>query len=408
MLEGARAYVQGDPFVEAQSFQPGEAVPVAMVEYPTASEKYRFCAEALVRGTQLPPSSDAQAVLRTKGDSLIVIRGQDILKVHVHTDFPEEVFAYLRGLGQLVTHKAEDMQVQHAAVERAAASHVMLARRPISIVTDSACDLSSEIIRAHGIHRVPMAVVYGDRVLRDGIDIDATTFAKRLAAGERATTSQPTPAAFLEAYKRAAEDGEVTLVITLSSKLSGTFGSAEAAAKRFEGANLHVFDSRSASLTQGLLVLKAAELGELGMPIDQILTELARIRDQSGIFFTVDVFDNLMASGRVGRGQVMIAGLLDIKPILAILGEGVVTPVAKVRGRKNVLARMLNEVAKKVPKNATARFGVMHVGCEDVARNVEAELNRLYPDAEVLVSPATPVLATHLGPRAWGIAYQVE
>ncbi|MEX2283142.1 MAG: DegV family protein [Gemmatimonadota bacterium] len=408
LLEGARAYVDGDPFEPGEAFTPGEAAPVALTEYPAASEVYRFCTEALVRGADLPQSDAVRTALRAQGDSMIVIRGQDVLKIHIHTDDPEAVFTYLKGLGQLVTHKAEDMRVQHAAVERAAAAHVQLARRPISLVADSACDLSSEIVRAHGIHIVPMALVYGDLVLRDGIDIDSATFVQRMRAGERATTSQPAPAAFIEAFKRAAEDGEVVLAVIVSSKLSGTFASAEAAARRVEGANIHVFDSRAASISQGLLVLKAVELAEAGQSVDHIKAELKRIRDQSGVLFTVEVFDNLLASGRVGRGQVMIAGLLDIKPILSIQPDGLVTPIAKVRGRKNVMTRMLREIEQRVPAGASLRLGVIHVGAESLAQVIEQKLHARYPEAEILITPATPVLATHLGPGAWGIAYQVE
>jgi DegV family protein with EDD domain len=411
LLDGVHEFVHGQPFLPLEpnaDFTTAPVAAAALAGYPSQAEQFRFCTEALVRGAGLPQSSVVQAELRSLGDSLIVIRGQDVLKVHIHTDEPDQVFAYLRTLGQLVTHKAEDMQVQHATVERAAAGHVQLARRPVSLVTDSACDLPDEIIRAHGIQVVPMALVFGDQVLRDRIDIDAATFLKRLRAGERATTSQPTPAAFIESYRRAAEDGEQVIAIMVSSRLSGTFASAEAAAKRVEDARVHLFDSRAASLTEGLLVLKAVELAELGLSVEHILSELDRIRKQSGVLFTVDVFDNLLASGRVNRGQVMIAGLFDIKPILEIASDGLVHPAAKVRGRRNVIPRMLQIIHERVPSNATVRFGLVHVGAPDVMNDVEQRLRESYPDAEIIVAPVTAVLATHLGPGAWGLAYQIE
>jgi DegV family protein with EDD domain len=411
LLEGARAFVHGEPFVALPSdatFVPAQPIAAALAEYPGAAEQYRFCTEALVRGAQLPGSSVVQDELRVLGDSLIVIRGHDVLKVHIHTDHPDTVFARLRAWGQLVTHKAEDMQVQHRTVERAAAAHVQLARRPVSLVTDSACDLPRDIVRAHGIHVVPMTLVFADRGLRDGIDIDAATFVERLRAGQQATTSQPPPAAFLDAFRRAAEDGEVVLAIMVGARLSGTFASAEAAAKRLAEQEVKLFDSRAASLTEGLLVLKACELAELGYTVERITETLTRIREQSGILFTVDVFDNLLASGRVGRGQVMIAGLLDIKPILALQADGAVMPIARVRGRRHVQQRMLAEIERRVPAGAAVRFGVVHVGCEELAVWVVAELQRRFPAAEILLAPVTPVLATHLGPGAWGIAYQVE
>jgi len=197
-------------------------------------------------------------------------------------------------------------------------------------------------------------------------------------------------------------------VITASA-LSGTFASAEAAARNLEGTNVRLFDSRGASINLGMQVLKAAELAELGWSADDILRELDRIRSQSGMFFTVDVFDNLLASGRVGRGQVMIAGLLDIKPILEIDRQGKVGPLAKVRGRRNVQKRMLELLRQRVPLAVEAvRFGIVHVGAEEVAASVAEEIERLWPGRDIFVGPATPVLATHVGPGGWGVAWQRE
>jgi DegV family protein with EDD domain len=168
-------------------------------------------------------------------------------------------------------------------------------------------------------------------------------------------------------------------------------------------------DSCGASLVQGLLVLKAAELGESGRSAQEIAAELRRFRAQSGIFFTVDVFDNLLASGRVGRGKVMVAGLLNIKPILEIDVHGKVVPVAKVRHRKNVLAKVLQILEQRVPRNAKkVRFGIVHVGYEEILDEVAKELRARYGEREIIRAPATPVIATHIGTGAWGLAYQLE
>lgn len=411
LLEGVGAYVHGEPFTRLDGTPVFEDVgAAARAEYPGDSERHRFCTEALVRGPELPDADVVRAELRRRGDSLIVIRGAGVLKVHVHTDEPDVVFSWLRTLGTLVTHKAEDMTVQHRTVQQAAAGHVQLARRPISIVTDSACDLPPEVIRAHGIHVVPLLLVFEREALRDGIDIDADTFVRRLRGGEHPTTSQPAPKSFLTAYEAAAADGETVLAVILGSTLSGTFASAEAAAKLADDVPIVLVDSLAASITQGMLVLKAAELAELGWKVDDIAAELRRIRAQSSIFFTVDVFDNLLASGRVGRGQVMIAGLLDIRPILEVGTDGRVAPLARVRGRRNVAARMLHVLRERIPAAArNVRFGVVHVGAgtqaESFAEALREEFGR---DRDIIVGPASPVLATHLGPGAWGVAFQLE
>lgn len=422
LLEGVVLFIHGDPIVasangngRAVAQEDGEEGPagesaMARVEYPTSSEQFRFCTEALVRGDALPSQNRVRDDLRERGDSLIVIRSGNVLKVHIHTDDPEDVFGYLRGVGALVTHKAEDMQVQHAAVERAADAHVRLARRPVSIITDSAADLPEEIVRAHGVHVTPLLLVDDDRTYRDGVEITAREFHQRLAEEAPVpTTSQPAPADFLETYARAAEDGEVVLGVILGSGLSGTLASAQAAAGRFHAAPVYLVDSLGASLLTGLMAMKACELAELGTPPEEIVTRLNAMRARSNIIFTVDSFDRLLASGRVGRGRALLGSVLSVKPILGLDDNGKVVPLGKAMGRKRAQQVLLDTVAAAIPEGATVRFGVVHVGDDTVVEPVCDALRQRYGrDVEILTAPATPVVSTHLGLGAWGVAYLVE
>jgi DAK2 domain fusion protein YloV len=418
MLEGVLLFIHGDPIVAPAATPPAErrdAVGAAAVEFGAEDEMYRFCTEALVRGDALPTQDEAKDWLRHLGDSLIVIRADDVLKVHIHTDEPDVVFDWLRTKGRLETHKAEDMRAQHATVGRASAGgHVSLARRPISIVTDSAADLPENVVRAHGIHVTPLALIDGDETLRDRVDISAEEFQRRLAdePDTLPTTSQPSPADFLEAFNRAAEDGEQVLAVLLGSTLSGTLGSAEAASKRVHGAEVTVVDTLGASLLEGLLVLKAAELAELAKPPAEIAEEIRRIREQSGILFTVETFERLLASGRVGRGRAFLGSMLNVKPILYLNEEGVVEPAGKAFGSSRghrVHRAMIDTVKEKVGGAEKVRFGVVHVGCPEILPQVSGALRSHFgPNTEVLASPATPVISTHLGIGAWGVAWIVE
>ncbi|HEX8906463.1 MAG TPA: DegV family protein, partial [Longimicrobiaceae bacterium] len=415
LLEGISSFVAGDPVVAVDETPEWEAEPAfaaATVEY-AETEKYRFCTEALVRGKKIPGQDAVRAVLREKGDSLVVIRTGELLKVHIHTDEPDEVFAYLRTLGRLATHKAEDMRAQHSTMERAAAAgHMTLARRPVSIVADTACDLPDEVVRAHGIHLVPLSLIFGDRVLRDRFDITADEFAGELKKGAHPGTSQPPPASFLDAFRRAAEEGEAVVGVILSSGLSGTFASAQAAARQHahDSVPVHLFDSRGGSVMQGLLALKASELGELGWPPERIVAELERIRRQSGILVVLDTFERALASGRIGRGRAWLGSLLDIKPVLEVDDAGKLNPVAKVRGKKQVMPKMLELLEARVPKNARKlRFGIFHVAIPEVLEEAAAEVRaRWGQDTEILTAPGTPIIATHAGEGAWGLAWMVE
>ncbi|MDH3207456.1 MAG: DegV family EDD domain-containing protein [Gemmatimonadota bacterium] len=412
LLEGVLLLVNGELAVDAPSeASESSAEAVAFPEYPQDDEHFQFCTEALVRGPALPTQDEARNSLRDLGDSLIVIRAGDVLKVHIHSDEPEAVFTYLRGVGTLVTHKAEDMRVQRDTVERAAGGHVRLARRPVAIMTDSACDLSEEIIRAHGIHVTPLSLVEDDQVYRDGVDITATEFHERLrVGGVLPTTSQPTQAQFLETYSRALEEGEAVVGVLAGSTLSGTFQSAEAAAARVEGGAIHLVDSLGASLLQGLLVLKATELAELGQAPNEIVAELRRIRARSGLLFTVATFERLIASGRVGRGQAMVGRLLTLKPIIGLSPEGVVLRFGQALGQKRARVELLRILREQVPQNVKkVRFGVVHVGIPEIVEEVSSVLRAAYGrDVEILSGPITPVIATHLGIGAWGVVYLVE
>jgi DegV family protein with EDD domain len=304
------------------------------------------------------------------------------------------------------------MQAQHAVAERAAAGgHMTLARRPISIVADTACDLPDEVVRAHGIHLVPLNLIFDTKAYRDRFDISPEEFAVRLRDGAHPSTSQPAPAAFMEGFRRAGEEGEEVVAILLSSALSGTYASAQAALKQRAGGDtpVHLVDSLGGSLLQGLLALKASELGEQGWSAERIVAELARLRSQSGFFIVLDTFERALASGRVGRGRAWLGSLLDIKPVLDIDAAGKLVPIERVRGRNAMLPKMLEILEKKVPVGTgRVRFGVMHVACPEILGEVVPEIRKRYGNVEVLTAPGTPIIATHAGEGAWGIAYLVE
>jgi DegV family protein with EDD domain len=141
----------------------------------------------------------------------------------------------------------------------------------------------------------------------------------------------------------------------------------------------------------------------------EIVRELERVRARSGILFTVDTFDRLLASGRVGRGRALLGSLLQVKPVLGLDASGRIEVVGKAIGRRRVRELLLDEVAGRLPRGAEGvRFGIVHVGCPEIVAPIREELRRRFGDRETLIAPATPVISTHLGPGAWGVAYLVE
>jgi uncharacterized protein len=195
ILEGVGAYVHGDPFTALPQPLAFDDVPTAAAaaEYPTANEVYRYCTEALVRGAALPDQAAVREWLRQHGDSIIVIRSGDVLKVHVHTDDPETIFAHLRSAGTLVTHKAEDMAAQHAAVERAGGGS-RAAGAPADQHRDGQCVRPAGGGRPGPRHprRAAARDLRANEALRDRIDITAVSLR---GAAPRGRTPDHIPAA---------------------------------------------------------------------------------------------------------------------------------------------------------------------------------------------------------------------
>jgi DegV family protein with EDD domain len=205
-----------------------------------------------------------------------------------------------------------------------------------------------------------------------------------------------------------AEADEVVAVL-LASRLSGTYQSGLAAGKAAALEGVHFVDSATASLGLGLLALRGAELGESGWSATDIVAELHRVRRQSGCYITVDRFDNLLRSGRVTRGKAWLAGMLDVKPILSLDQEGGIIPVDRVRGRANVVPRVLSLLEKRLsPRPSALRFGIVHAEAPETAERLRAALVAAYAPKDCFIALATGVLGTHVGFGAWGVFWQVE
>jgi DegV family protein with EDD domain len=405
LLEGVVRYIDGDPIVATEVIdepEPGYFVPAGMVDV-AAERDFQYCTEVLVRGERLPSANEVRAVMHGFGGSTVVAVIGDILKIHVHTDTPEAVFSYAARWGRVDSTKAQDMRVQHRQL-----AHTD--RRPVAMVTDSSADLPDSMLDRHRIAMVPLQVVFGDSTFRDRVELKPQEFYRRLRDSTTLpTTSQPAPADFIQVFRDAGQEAEEVVAVLLGSRLSGTFNAAQAAIRAGGLQGVHLVDSRSASYGVGLLALRGAELAESGWSGARIAAELTRVRSQSGMLLTVDRYDNLLRSGRISRAKAWLAGMLDVKPILSLDGEGNVVPAERVRGRENVEARVLALLDQRLsPRPRVVRFGVAHADAPDVAQRICTALVERYRPRDCFVSLAAGVLGTHVGPGAWGIFYQVE
>ncbi|MEO8091067.1 MAG: DegV family protein [Gemmatimonadales bacterium] len=405
MLEGVVRYIDGDPvLMGAAEDEPAGQPLFAAAGIDVAAERdFQYCTEVLVRGEGLPPANEVRAAMHAFGGSTLVALMGDILKIHVHTDTPDAVFSYASRWGRIDSTKAEDMRVQHRRLGHTS-------RRAVAIITDSSADLPDSVLDRYGIALVPLQVIFGDTTFRDRVELTPEEFYRRLrVTTELPTTSQPSPAAFIQAFRDARQEADEVVAVLLGSNLSGTFGSAQTAIRAGGVQGIHLVDTRLASFGVGMLALRGAELAEMGWSAERIAAELTRLRSRSGMLLTVDRYDNLIRGGRISRGKAWLAGMLDVKPILSFDDEGLIVPIERVRGRENLEARVLAQLDRRLtPAPRKVRFGVAHADAPEAAERICAALVAKYQPQDCFVSLATGVLGTHVGPGAWGIFYQVE
>ncbi len=276
----------------------------------------------------------------------------------------------------------------------------------VGIVTDSTSDIEPQLADRRGITVVPLFVIWGERSYRDYIDLSRREFYERLASeSELPKTSQPSPQMFEDAFAPLVSAGQEIVCITVSSKLSGTINAARAAAARFEGARITIFDSLSVAGGLGMQARIANDLAKHGAGTDAIVAALENERRAQRLYACIPDLSHVVRTGRIGKAQAAIGTLMKIVPVIS-LHDGEVVAEAQVRTFARAEETMIDLALKNVRDISEGRFLVMHTNApalaETVRERLEQRLNGIKPKLlEVL--EAGPVIATHGGPGAAGV-----
>lgn len=273
----------------------------------------------------------------------------------------------------------------------------------VQIVTDSTADIPAALAERHGIVVVPLKVIFSDEEFyRDGIDLAPEQFFARLAELP-ASTSQPSPAEFLDVYRPLAEEGREIISIHISAALSGTVHSAQAARALLPDASIDVIDSKLTSIPLGMATLAAARAAQAGLGRSEILALLNSILESSGIYFMVDTLEYLQRGGRIGRAQGLLGTLLNIKPLLT-LKDGQVTPFDKVRGRAKGLERLAS-VLEEAARQGPVKYGVTHGNTPELFAQLEEKLTARAGSGPDLSCRVGGVIGAHVGPSVIGFSF---
>jgi DegV family protein with EDD domain len=273
----------------------------------------------------------------------------------------------------------------------------------VAIVTDSASDLDPARAKALGIAVVPLVVSFGAETFKAGVDISTEEFWARMTAPEAPfpKTAASSPGDFQAAYERLfAEGAEAIVSIHVAGTLSGTIKSAEVARGLMAGREIHIVDSMSASMGQGLLAELGADMAGRGTSATDIAATVTARREDIGVFLALDTLEYLKRGGRISGTQAAIGTLLSVKPIIKI-ADGLVETVDRVRTRGKARERVIELLCAR----PIERLSVLHTtnaGVEAFIPELEAHVAGGVDPAAVSVDLVGPSVGPHLGPGCVG------
>lgn len=274
----------------------------------------------------------------------------------------------------------------------------------IAIVTDSTAYIPEEVRKRHGIHMIPLSVIFGDESYREEIDMTAESFWEEIKRQkELPTTSQPPVGEFVELFESLSKEYDAVISIHLSSGISGTYNGAVTAGQMVDSIKVYPYDSEISCMAQGFYAIEAAKMAKEGKSLEEIIARLDEIKKSMDAYFMVDDLSHLQRGGRLTGAQALIGNLLQLKPLLHFVDK-VIVPYEKIRTRKKAIQRiyqLFDEAASKHP----VRAAVIHANRPEDAKKMKEELESKYPNSEFIISYFGAVIGTHLGEGAMGLCW---
>jgi len=269
----------------------------------------------------------------------------------------------------------------------------------IKVVTDTSCDLPAGFDQEFDITSIPLVFLFGDEQFKDKSIPMVEFWEKAQAVWPK--TSAPSSGDFERAFHQAVDAGHQVICITVTGKLSATYSAAIIASQRFAPDQVAVVDSTTLAISQGHLVLAAAQAAQAGQSLAEVVRTVEAMRDKLHLYISLDTVQYLVKGGRASKVSGILAGLLKIRPLLGVQ-DGELVLLEKLRGRQNAKQRLLEMALEHFPAE---RVAIAHVACFDEAQELAATLAAKtgFPIDAIPIIEVGMALATHGGPGTLGI-----
>ncbi|MDK2982184.1 MAG: fatty acid kinase fatty acid binding subunit [Chloroflexota bacterium] len=271
----------------------------------------------------------------------------------------------------------------------------------VKVIIDSTVYMPEKYLKELDIDVIPLHVIWGDDIYRDGVDISPEEFYGRLPdAKVMPTTSQPSPKEFMALYEKYVAEGRDILSIHISAQMSGTVDSANQAKAQLNADNIEVVDSRFTTLGTAFQAISAARAAQQGASLQECADIARNVRENTQIYFLVDTLEFLKRGGRIGGAAALLGSALNLKPIL-YFKEGAIESYEKVRTSKKALARIVEIAEKQIGDKRPVYIGISQATAPENAAWLKAEVQKRFKDSDIIEfveAELSPVIGTHAGP----------
>lgn len=284
----------------------------------------------------------------------------------------------------------------------------------VVVLTDSVAQIPPKLAQQYQIGVIPFSIIIGEESYWDGVDLTATQLYNRMRTENiLPKTSHPSMGEYIEIFrKHLTSDAQSILYLSLSSKLSGAFSTASKAAFQFEqdfpGTRVEVMDTRTATIAQGFVALKAARAAQEGLNLDRVLEVAREEQPKVGFVAMLETLTYLARGGRVGKAAYLVGNLINIKPLVTIDKEGTVTPLGNLRGEKKYAEKLVDAMANLIGDQKPNQVSVMHADDLEKAETLSQYARERFDIEEIMLTDFTPVMGAHAGPGVLGLGYSLD
>lgn len=274
----------------------------------------------------------------------------------------------------------------------------------IKIITDSSSNFTLPEAKEIGVEIIPLNITFGDKIYKDGSELSAEEFYDKLLSSETLPkTSQPSPEDFVTIFEEAKTNNEEIIAILISSKLSGTIQSANIAKEIVGYEKIHILDSGSTTIGQGILVEEAAKLRKKGLSVEEIIIKISMLKRKIRLFAAVDTLEYLQKGGRLSKTSAAIGGLLNVKPILH-LEDGKLSAIGKGYGTTRTIAAISKLIeGSQIDFNYPVYFG--YNGSKEMMEKLISSIQKKNEIPNPKFKLISGVIGVHTGPGACAISY---